>query len=83
MNEIKEKREESITNIEKLLILFAETQTHCLTLSELLEKTKMNRKTLLVYLHKMIKRRLIDSRWIYVDKEKGKKERLYCLEVRV
>ena len=80
MSEIKEKKEERITNVEKLLILFAETQTHCLTLTEILEKTKMNKNTLLVYLHKMQKRGLITSRWIYI---KGKRERLYCLEVRV
>lgn len=70
--------ERRITHTERILLLLAET--HCLTLSELQQKTQINRKTLLVYLHRMMKRKLISSRWVAVD---GKRERLYCLEVKV
>ena len=68
------------TRIEEIILLLANTEGHCLTLDEINKKLQINRNTLLVYIHRLKKRKMIKSRWLY--DEKGERKRLYCLEVK-
>jgi len=72
-------KKEKLTYTQLILMLLANSTTHCLTFSELKEKMGLSDSMLWVYLHRLSKRGIVSAKW---KKSNGKRERIYCLKLR-